>query len=140
MSTTAGDALLRLFIHELDAAIRSEGSVSILDVARVIVPKLGVSATEAVLLMDHVDAEGIVGGLTRPNPDDPGRPTRCLYLVRDHPVVKAVLAGQPIPTKELPPSRTDIKLSIRPPDGESFFEAVPIRGEPASATLIRERR
>lgn len=73
--------------------------------------------------------DGIASWVEAPNPVDHNRPLVPVHLRHDQEIVRAALAGEPLPRKEPRTARPDFKFPIGTINGEPLFE-----------TLIRERR
>lgn len=107
-------------IRELAGRERTRDFIWAGFVVNELLPRLGVDKREAQELFDRMVDEGILALRKRPNPNNPDFPTTTVELVRSNEVVQQVL-------------RTEA-------NGRRRFEPVPIRGEPASETTVRERR
>jgi len=106
-------------IREIDTQAKRREFVWIGYLAKEAIPTLlGLAETESHSLLQRMVDAGVISVSKRPNPKNPDFPATGVVLNREHPMVKRVLVNG---------------------EREAFFEPVPIRGEPASATLIRER-
>jgi len=83
-----------------------------------LLPRLGFTTTQAKQILRQIEAQGIVRTQTVPSTKNPDRMTTLVELNHNHPGVREFLAGE----------------------GAEAFRPIPIRGEPASETLIRDRR
>ncbi len=130
MQESAIDNATRYFVHELDALQRQQDGRDTLEeiveaIARTDITAAGVAE---VLRRNHHD--GIDSTSTAPNPANYNRPLLLPCLNREHPLVRAGLAGDPLPQT---PVRTERRTDIKFPIGT-------ITGEPLSERIIRERR
>lgn len=121
---------IRRFVRELDALQRQkDGRVTLEEIveamARTEITPAGVAE-----LLRSVYYDGIASWCTSPNPADYNRPLILVYLNREHAVVRAALAGEPLPR---PPVRTERRTDIKFPLGT-------IKGEPLSERTIRDRQ
>jgi len=114
------DPLAERVISSLDAQERRRDFVWAGFVVKDLLPAQGIEPREAQTLFDRLVDEGVLLLEKRANPNNPDFKTTVVKLNRDNDAVQAVLAR--------------VGNSIK------SFQPVPIRGEPASATLIRERR
>ncbi|MGD2110783.1 MAG: hypothetical protein PVI86_15500 [Phycisphaerae bacterium] len=118
--TQAVDPLLERVISALDTQERRRDFVWAGFVVKDLLPGLGLESHEAQRWFDTLVDDEIFVLDQRPNPNNPDFPSTNVRLNRDNDVVKRVLDR----------------------NGRSLggFKPVEIRGEPASTTLIRERR
>jgi len=108
-------------IREFDRRERERGHIVAGFIVNDLLPRLGgYEPLEAKHILRRLQVRGVVVTRKVPSPRNPDRDTTLVQLNRDHPDVRRVLGNG------------------KPDDG--FFEPVPIRGEPASVTLIRDRR
>lgn len=114
------DPLLERLIGALDTQQRQRGFIWAGYVVKTLLPSMGVDAHEAQVLLERLVQEEIVEIERIPNPNNQNFKTSSVTLRHDNDIVRAVL-GQNGGTKKT-------------------FQPVPVRGEPASATLVRERR
>ncbi len=114
------DPVLERVISTLDAQERRRDFVWAGFVVKDLLPGLGLESHEAQRWFDRLVDDQIFVLDKRPNPNNPDFPSTAVRLNRDNDAVKRVL-----------------NKNGRPSNG---FQAVTIRGEPASITLVRERR
>lgn len=88
-------------------------------VLKELLPAVGLVELEAKTFLDRLQREGVLLLSKVPNRKNPEFPATRVLLNREHPVVRSALNRA---------------------RAVADFDPVPIRGEPASATLIRERR
>jgi hypothetical protein len=106
-------------IREFDRREKEHGANKAGFIVNDLLPRMGFDNADAKRVLRAMEAQNLVHTERRPNPNNPDRPTSFVTLNRAHPAVKKALGNE---------------------ETGPFFEPVPIRGEPASATLIRERR
>ncbi len=114
------DPLVQRVVAGLEIQERRRDFVWAGFVVKELLPGLGIEAREVQALFDRLVEDGVLLLEKRPNPNNPDFQTTCVKLNRESDVVRAVLS--------------------RNGGSAKAFQPVPIRGEPASATLIRERR
>jgi len=122
------DVVVRRFVHELDSLQRQRPSGVALEEIVAAMSPTGVTAAGVAEILRGVYYDGIASWGTSPNPADYNRPLIHVWLNREHPVVRAALAGDPLPKDEPRTQPLDIKFPIGTIDGE-----------PPSKTIIRER-
>ena len=107
------------FIRELDRLERVRRFVWIGYLAKERLPEIGFHSKEVNEVLDRSVDEGIITLGKVPNPKNPDYPATAVQLNHEHPIVLQLLDST---------GRSD------------GFRPVAIRGEPASVTLVRERR
>lgn len=114
------DPLIERAIAAIDLQERRRDFIWAGFIVKDMLPGMGIETREAQLLFDQMVDTGMLLLEKRANPNNPDFPSTCVKLNRDDKVVRAVLG--------------------RNGDAPKAFQPVPIRGELASATLIRDRR
>ena len=113
------NALTERFVRAIDLQHHRRGFVWIKYVKDTLLPNFGLDGGRSQELLDRMIHEGLLFKTQSPSPKSPGFVSVGVELNREHPIVRRILGNNGKPMA---------------------FKPVPIRGEPASKTLIRERR
>jgi len=120
VSTGDVDPVVERVIRELRTQERRRDFIWAGFVVKDLLPSLGLDERESQVLFDNMRNEGMISLTKKPSPKNPDFSATSVQLNNDHPAVRRVLGGNGEPKKG--------------------FQPIPIRGEPLSATIIRERR
>lgn len=124
------DNVIRRFVRELDALQRQQnGRVTLEEIVHAMA-ETGITGPGVAELVRSIYYDGIAHWVTSPNPADYNRPLILLMLNREHAIVRAALANEPLPKK--PPYKPDPRVRD--------FRPIKIDGPPLSEQIIRDRR
>ena len=130
MEESGADAGIRRFVRELDALQRQRDNRVTLEEIVEAMARAEVTPAGVAEILRATYYEGIAHTGTSPNPADYNRPLILLWLNREHAIVRAVLANEPLPKK--PP--------YIPDPCTRNFQPIKIDGPPLSDDIIRDRR
>lgn len=121
-ATECDEVTMERVVRMLDAERRRRDFTGAGFVVKQLLPAIGVEGRSAQFMFDRMVGDGILMLGSRANPNNPEFPTTTVDLNPNHPLVIRILL----------PSRIE--------GAGKRFEPIAIRGEPASETLIRDRR
>ena len=106
-------------IREFDRCEQERGPIYAGFIVNTLLPGMGFESSKSKQILKAMEAQSMVRTESKPNPKNPERSTTFVTLNRQHPTVRQVLGEN---------------------ESSKAFDPVPIRGEPLSETIKRERR